>query len=53
MAVQGIEELARKINVNGVNVGVRVGLLVGDGDAKIDYHLRESLPDHLKNIERY
>jgi len=48
IAVEGAKALAMALDVK-----VRIGTLVGDGDAKIDYHLSVELPDHLWDIERY
>ena len=47
LAVEGAKKLVRSVDVKGEVKNVRIGILVGDGDAKIDHHLRENLDEDL------
>jgi Mutator-like transposase len=47
LAVEGALKFAN------YSANVRVGSVVGDGDAKIDKQFDVGLPEHLKNIDRY
>mmetsp|Transcript_5217 Transcript_5217/g.7834 ORF Transcript_5217/g.7834 Transcript_5217/m.7834 type:complete len:285 (-) Transcript_5217:717-1571(-) len=47
IAIEGAKFLAKSVVVEGKIVSVRVGTLVGDGDSKIDAHLKENLSGDL------
>ena len=49
---KGAKYLAREVFFEGKVVCVRVGVLVGDGDAKIDLQLSTELPADLSAFDR-